>query len=84
MVQKKTIYYIGAVLLFIGLLWVFLPHASHAQVTETLTGHGEEEEETEHYIHLLQGLIAIIAGLILMFYTEDRTNTKFKQTTKRL
>ena len=55
----KPLYYLGIFLLFIGLLWMFLPHALHEQVLN-------KEEETEHIFHIFQGALITILGLIIM------------------
>ena len=66
--NKRIIYFVGSVILFLGLLWMFLPHAFHNVITE--------EDETEHYVHLIQGLIITILGLFIMIITNTPSSKK--------
>jgi len=63
----KILYLLGGILLFIGLLWMFLPHATHAAILG-------EEDEAEHYVHIIQGIIPTILGLILLLWYDKREN----------
>ena len=58
-----SIYNIGSFILFIGLLWMFLPHTAHELILN-------EIEESEHYIHLIEGLILTLSGLGLMILSQ--------------
>lgn len=64
----KVIYNIGSIILFLGMLWSFLPHAYHSLITQ--------EDETEHYIHLLEGVIGIVLGLIIMIWSNRKLSKK--------
>ena len=57
--RLRYLYYLGSFLLFIGLLWMFLPHAFHQKILS-------EKEDVEHLIHIFQGLIFVVIGLALM------------------
>ena len=61
----KQLYYFGIFLLFIGLLWMFLPHILHEQVINS-------EEEKEHIIHIFQGVLIVILGLLIMVKNKKR------------
>ena len=61
------LYFLGSILVFIGLFWMLLPHALHEQIIVEID---EEGLGISHYIHLLEGLIPTILGLILMIYLE--------------
>ena len=54
-------YNFGALLLFLGLLWTFLPHAAHEVLVQEL-----EKEGESHITHMLQGIGIALAGLALM------------------
>lgn len=64
----KNLRRISAVLLFVGLLWMMLPHAFHNIVLEEV----HEEGELSHYIHLAQGLALTIVGLAVMNYCDKK------------
>ncbi|HLC31654.1 MAG TPA: hypothetical protein VJK51_03225 [Candidatus Nanoarchaeia archaeon] len=70
--KAKLIYILGSIVLFLGLIWMLLPHAAHGEVAESLTGNGEDALEESHLTHTLEGLIATVVGLILMAYTEKQ------------
>lgn len=53
-----TMFNTGAVILFIGFLWIFLPHAAHAEITNNL--------EENHLFHIFEGLVIALTGLTLM------------------
>jgi len=67
----KIIYFLGAIILFLGLIWAFLPHAFHDEI---LTG-GELEGES-HLIHTLQGIVVAIVGIGILVFS----NKKLKKT----
>jgi len=60
-----SLYSLGTLLLFFGLLWMFLPHTAHATVLGP-------EDMTSHYMHIAEGLVVTVAGLGLMVYGERR------------
>ena len=64
----KILYTVGTVLLFLGLLWMFLPHASHALILN-------EKEETSHFLHIFEGLIAVVIGVTILIKTEKKIKT---------
>lgn len=64
--KSSLLYWIGTLVLFLGLFWMFLPHAAHGAVT------GEAEQETEHYIHLIQGLLGTLIGLGILKYEQTK------------
>lgn len=66
---SKTIYWICTVVLFLGLLWMFLPHAAHNAIVFEIE---HEEEETEHYEHVIQGLIPTLLALAGMIWNEKK------------
>jgi len=59
--MKKIIswYNFGALVLFIGLFWMFLSHAFHERLISQV-------EENFHIIHIFEGLLITITGLIFM------------------
>jgi hypothetical protein len=68
----KIVYFIGCIVLFLGLLWSFLPHVYHEQVNEALdTGFS-----VSHAIHIAQGVAGILLGLILIYYANTRLKPK--------
>lgn len=69
---SKKVYWICTIILFLGLLWMFLPHAAHGVIT------GDAEEETEHYEHMIQGLIATVLALVGMIWNEKYSPKKNK------
>ena len=62
----KFLFILGALILFLGLLWMFLPHQYHEAILTP-------EQEEEHYIHIIQGIIPTILGIILMNISEKRS-----------
>ncbi len=64
----KNLRRISVVLLFVGLLWMMLPHAFHNLVLEEV----HEETIFSHYTHLIQGLALTIAGLAIMNYCDKK------------
>jgi len=64
----KFFYWLGTLVLFFGILWMSLPHASHAVIL------GAEELE-EHYVHTLQGLALVILGLPMFLYNGKKLKT---------
>ena len=62
----KLLYAAGTVLLFLGLFWMFLPHAAHELIID-------QEEETEHYVHLLQGAIMTVFALVVMVISSKKS-----------
>ena len=72
----KIIYFLGAVVLFLGLLWSLLPHAFHEKVS---LFEKDDSFTFSHQIHLLEGLITAIFGLIILIYSDKKIK---KQTIK--
>ncbi len=66
---SKKLYWICTIVLFLGLLWMFLPHTAHNAIIT-------EEEETEHYEHIIQGLIPTLLALIGMVWNEKHSVQK--------
>ncbi|MBI2148894.1 hypothetical protein HYU23_04390 [Candidatus Woesearchaeota archaeon] len=58
-------YNVGALILFIGLLWMFLPHAFHERLISQI-------EETSHIIHIFQGVIISIVGIFVMVLSNKK------------
>ena len=71
----KFLYPLGCLLLFLGLLWLFLPHAAHEKVTG--------EAETLHIEHLFQGIILTLAGLALILIHNNKEAKAQKSKPKR-
>jgi len=65
MKNSQVIYVFGTIILFIGLLWMFLPHALHEQVLN-------REEETKHIFHIFQGVLIVVIGLLIMIKSKKR------------
>lgn len=63
--QVISWYNFGALILFLGLLWMFLPHTVHNAIL------GPEEAE-EHFVHIFQGVVIAIAGIVLMVLESRR------------
>lgn len=70
----KILYFSGSAILFLGLLWMFLPHAYHSLLAE--------KDEISHLTHILQGAIVSTPGLILLVYSNKIKKEKAK-TRKR-
>jgi len=60
------LYWLGAITTFAGVVWMFLPHAYHAKILGS-------EDLTEHYIHIFQGALFTIIGLVFLVWN-DRKN----------
>lgn len=54
----KTLFIIGSIILFFGLLWLLLPHTIHEKFVLT--------KDDIHIRHIYQGIILIILGLVVM------------------
>ena len=65
---SKMLYVLGTLFLFLGLLWMFLPHAIHGQVFK--------EEETEHLFHILEGAVISVLGLALMIRSKKKISLR--------
>ncbi|MBI5803097.1 hypothetical protein HY448_00195 [Candidatus Pacearchaeota archaeon] len=63
----KFVYWLLWTFVFLGLLWMFLPHAFHNTITN--------DTATEHITHILQGLIPVLLSLAVLIYLER--NGKF-------
>lgn len=57
----KLLFLIGSILTFLGLFWMLLPHAFHDKIIEN-----------QHIIHIIQGLIPTLLGLIMMVNSENK------------
>lgn len=79
----RLLYGAGSILLSLGLFWMLLPHAFHESAADAAAvsareidsdlAHEEEPESSySHYIHLLQGVIATILGLLIMEYSDRK------------
>jgi nitrate reductase gamma subunit len=55
----------GVLVLFLGLSWMFLPHATHVAIID-------DEESEEHIIHVIEGGIAALAGVGLIEFENRR------------
>ena len=70
----RFLFFLGSVLLFIGLFWMLLPHAYHNEIISEID---EDAREVSHYLHLLEGLIPTILGLTLMILNENKLKDKY-------
>jgi hypothetical protein len=61
-------YNFGTLILFLGLLWMFLPHAAHELLLS-------EIEEAEHYVHILQGTMLTLAGIGFLVLEQKRNRS---------
>ena len=72
----KTIHIVGAIILFLGLMWMFLPHLAHGSVLKTahisLEEENEENFEFHHLLDILLGLNVVFIGLIFIVYSEQK------------
>lgn len=72
-----TLYNLGALILFLGLLWMFLPHATHESILDQV-----EQEGASHLSHTIHGAIAAVIGLVIMGianHIQDKNNKKKKR-----
>jgi len=69
----KPLYFLGSILVFIGLFWMLLPHAFHNEIISQLD---ENTHTALHYVHILEGLIPTILGLIFMIHSESKLKPK--------
>ncbi|MEK6918411.1 MAG: hypothetical protein AABW73_00040 [Nanoarchaeota archaeon] len=76
--MKRTIYTIGCLLLFLGMLWLFLPHAAHAHVGEALNEQVDEETVGTHIENIIFGLIGIFSGLTLIIQSNNEKLQRIK------
>jgi len=63
--MKKLTYLLGSIILFFGIVWLLLPHASHAELIEN---------DSPHYVHILQGVFLTLIGLALLIYSTREQN----------
>ena len=62
--KHKYAYYLGCILLFLGLLWMFLPHATHHLIEIP------SAENQEHIADIFEGLASVLAGLGFILLSE--------------
>ncbi len=72
------IYFIGSITLFIGLLWMFLPHAYHEEILENVS----YNVDLSHITHTVQGLILTLIGLIIMILVQKKDTAKAYKRSK--
>ena len=66
--NSRILYWIGVVILFLGLLWMLLPQATH----EVVSGQFQEEENSDnHFEHVIYGFIGLLIGLGTLIF-EDK------------
>jgi nitrate reductase gamma subunit len=65
MTKLLSWYNLGTLILFLGLLWMFLPHATHVE----LLG---EQDETAHIFHIIEGAAVVVAALGLLVLEQRR------------
>ena len=58
MKKEKITYALGCIILFLGLLWMFIPHTYH---NEVLQG-----DESSHLTHTFEGALATVLGLVIL------------------
>ncbi|MBS3145651.1 hypothetical protein J4414_02515 [Candidatus Woesearchaeota archaeon] len=73
----KMLYLIGSLILFSGLLWMMLPHVAHVTVLN------EEEDPTDHFYHIIQGVVLVPIGLGLMIYSNKKEKKKILDKNKK-
>ena len=69
MFRKKIVNFFGTIMLFVGFLLAFLPHAAH-----TSFGIGEE---IPHLEHVISGIFLIVVSLVVLIYNNDSLNKEF-------
>ncbi len=60
--KNKTIYFLGCIFLFIGLIWLFLPHFAHSHIEKEINNN----DESTHFENIIYGLIGTLTGLFLI------------------
>lgn len=60
-------YWLGCIILFLGLLWLLLPHAYHHTVSDAI---GIDDEI--HWLHILEGVIGTLLGLWLVVISQPK------------
>ena len=73
MSKEKILYAFGCIVLFLGLLWMFLPHAYHSILLQE-----DEEHETSHLFHTLEGACGAVLGLIILVASNKSLKRKRK------
>ncbi len=63
----KYLYYFGTLLLFLGLLWMFLPHTAHDIILN-------ESEQSSHLFHTFEGAFIAIVGIVIMVISNKLEN----------
>ena len=71
MSKKKLIDAFATLLLFIGFVLAFLPHAFHSRI-----GLGDD---TSHLKHVISGIVIVIFALGILIYNNDALNFKFRK-----
>ena len=62
MKTKRYIYWLGTFILFLGLLWMFLPHTTHHLILN-------EHEESSHLFHTMEGGFIAVIGIMVMVFS---------------
>jgi len=70
MKKYKLVYVIGGIILFLGMLWMFLPHTAHEALTH--------EVNESHLTHTIQGAIVILIGLFILQYSSKKQKLQKK------
>jgi hypothetical protein len=65
----KSANFLGVLLLFLGLLWLYTPHLLNL-------GHGNHHANNNILLYSLPGLIPTLGGLYLMELNKNKNRTK--------
>ena len=65
----NVLFIFGIIFLFLGLLWMFLPHAVHDKLIEEVG-----KNESSHFTHTLEGAVVAALGAVLLIVEERKAN----------
>ena len=71
MISKKLIDSAATLLLFVGFVFAFLPHALHSRIGLS--------DQTSHLKHVFIGIAMVIVALSILIYNNDALRFKFKR-----
>ena len=77
MKHHNTVYFFGSVLLFLGLFWMFLPHAYHNTLITI-----PPAENQEHIVDIFEGVAAALGGLGFMVLSNQYAEQHEKKEKK--
>lgn len=88
--KYKAVYFSGCVMLFLGLLWMFLPHALHGKALSSVSlkiinsdEELEKESDWHHITDILFGMIIVFMAIIILLYSNKYLKNNYIKSSER-